>query len=100
MHSRLWITLLVAIALIVGSVGIASAIPTNADSGARNDTQVLGARLVSPVVHSVEGSTLPTTTTIATTTTSTSTTTTTTTPARTPLRPGPLAQPAPAAPVT
>ncbi|MEP6625060.1 MAG: polysaccharide deacetylase family protein [Acidimicrobiia bacterium] len=98
MPSRLWITLLAAIALIVGSVGIASAIPTDSESGAGKATEVLGARLVSPVVHQAPSSTLPSTTTTSTTTTSTTTTTTTSLPSA--LRPGPLAQPSPSVPVT
>ena len=95
MPSRLWITLLAAIALIVGSVGIASAIPSDTNSRSAADaTEVLGARLAAPRLRQVPTSS----TTIATA--ASTITTTTTVPVPPHLQPGPLAMPAPTTPVT
>lgn len=89
MPSRLWITLIVAVALIVGSVGIASAIPNaNESGGSRSRIQVLGARISANVP------------TVLSSSTSTSTSTSSTTTSLPHLAPGPLAQPSPALPVT
>ena len=97
MPARIWITLLVGIALIVGSVGIANAFPSDARSSAVN-TEVLGARLATPRLQPAAAR--PTSTTTASPTTSTTSTTTTTAPLPPRLLPGPLAQPSPATPVT
>ena len=86
MTRQLLTTLLVALALIAGAVGLASAIPGASAEPSAPNVQVLGKRITAPATVSS-----------STTTTTTSSTTTTTVPH---LRPGPLAQPSPTTPVT
>lgn len=110
MTPRLWITALVAIALVLGAVGVAQALPRN-DTGraAPASPQVLGsreARGTTTVRSDPVAATAPSTTATASssttgatsTSTSTSSTTTTTTPGPT-IRPGPMAAVSPRTPV-
>ena len=95
MTPRLWITALVAVALVVGSVGAAQALPRGGTSdAATTSSQVLGNR----VARHPSATDRPATTSTGSATPSTSRVTTTTT---TPLaiRPGPMAAPSPATPV-
>ncbi len=109
MTPRLWITALVAAALVVGAVGAAQALPRSGAAPARS--QVLGSRLTRGTTTAVDRSGPATTSSStgpgpssSTSSSSTSSTSTTTRPATTPsvaaaIRPGPMAAPSPATPV-
>lgn len=91
MTPRLWITALVAVALVVGAVGAAQALPRGGTSNAATTApQVLGNRVAR---HTSAASRQD-----PTSSTSTAPTTTTTT-APAAIRPGPMAAPSPATPV-
>jgi peptidoglycan/xylan/chitin deacetylase (PgdA/CDA1 family) len=87
MTPRLWITALVCTALVAGAVGAAQALVPDRSEASGRATQVLARHVTRRAAVRA-----------ATTTTSASTSTTTTTLAHP--APGPLAQPAPATPVT
>lgn len=96
MTRQLLTTLLIALALIAGAIGLASAIPgASASSSTHNQVEVLGKRISAP--SALLSSSSSSSSSSSTSTSTSSTTTTTTVPH---LEPGPLAQPSPATPVT
>lgn len=102
MTPRLWITALVAVALVVGAVGAAQALPRGDTSDAATTrSQVLGNRVtrhVATASRSDAGSSTSSST-ASTTAPAVAASSTTTTTAPLAIRPGPMAAPSPATPV-